>query len=160
MKIKISKDWCRKHGILEGDSEIGAGFPPFLPRQEKPQSDMIDMTSEVRIAFGKFLQLLRRNCSLSVEELAKQADIDASELLNIEANVNYSPEPRTVYQLAIYFRLPQKRLMQLAGLTQNRDPQLTKDAVRFAARSEPTTKLNASERDALEAFIARLSQME
>lgn len=160
MKINMSKDWCRKHAILEGDSEIGAGFPPFLSRQEITHGEAIDMTNEVRIAFGKFLELLRRNHSLSVEDLAKKADIDVSELINIEEDVRFSPEPRTVYQLAVFFKLPQKRLLQLAGLTQTRDPQLAKEAVRFAARSESTAKLNTSERQALEAFITLLSKMD
>lgn len=104
--------------------------------------------------------MLRRNHGLSIEELAEKAEIDEIELINIEEDVRHSPEPRSVYQLARCFRLPQKQLMQLAGLAQARDPRLAREAVRFAARSESTAKLSETERAALEAFIALLSRME
>jgi transcriptional regulator with XRE-family HTH domain len=142
--------------------EIGAGFPPFLSHEEQEtrSAEAVDLSSELRVAFGRFVKLLRRNHGLSIEELAEKAEIDEIELINIEEDVRHSPEPRSVYQLARCFRLPQKQLMQLAGLAQARDPRLAREAVRFAARSESTAKLSETERAALEAFIALLSRME
>jgi hypothetical protein len=79
-------------------------------------------------------------------------------LVSIEEHLDHRPEPRTVYQLARTFNVPQQRLMQLAGLVVTRDAGLCLEAVRFAARSEPTQKLSPDERDALNAFITVLSR--
>ena len=48
--------------------------------------------------------------------------------------------------------------MQVAGLTAPKDARLFDEAVRFAARSEPTAALTPAEGAALEAFVAVLSE--
>ncbi|WP_225143853.1 MULTISPECIES: helix-turn-helix transcriptional regulator [unclassified Bradyrhizobium] len=58
---------------------------------------------ETRIAFGKFVNLMRRRRGFSMERLAEVAELDASELLVIEDDVHYVPEPRTVFKLAQTF---------------------------------------------------------
>lgn len=113
---------------------------------------------EARIAFGRFVNLMRRRQGLSVEKLAETAALDVGELVNIEENLDYTPEPRTIYQLARTFQVPQKCLMQLAGLAIANDADFRQEAVRFAARSESMQKLTREENAALEAFIAVLSE--
>ncbi len=155
MKFTFSKEWCRKSADLEGNAEVGAGCPDI--RQDRPVTDTVDFAISSRLAFGKFLQLIRRNRDLTPEQLADRADVELQEILSIEGDVHYVTEPRTVYQLALVFGLPEKRLMQLAGLTHVQDPQFAQQAVRFAARSESVEKLNSDERRALESFITLLS---
>jgi len=113
-----------------------------------------------RVAFGRFVSLMRRKRQLSIEGLAEVIDIDVGELMSIEEDAHYTPEPRTVYQLASSFEISQGRLMELAGLAKPKDTHFLEKAVRYAARSEPTAALSAEEQAALDGMIAVLSERE
>lgn len=166
MKLERSKEWWLARARREGNAVIGAGLLAFDPApDERPTGAQVTgaqvvAAEETRIAFGKFVNLMRRRRGFSMEELAQAADLDASELLVIEDDVHYVPEPRTVFKLAQTFEVPQRRLMQLAGLVASNDAGLRQEAVRFAARSEAVQKLSPEESAALEAFIAVLSEQE
>jgi DNA-binding XRE family transcriptional regulator len=157
MKIDITKDWCMRMAQLEADAEIGAGslaIDPVFDGEAAP----VEASEETTFAFGRFVQLMRRSRSLTVEKLAEDADVEMAELVTIEENVQYKPELRTVYQLANYFGVQRANLLQVAGLTVPKDVHLANEAVRFAARSESVAALSAEERSALEAFVAVLSE--
>jgi HTH-type transcriptional regulator, competence development regulator len=159
MKFERSKEWWLNRARREGDAAISAGLLAFDPAPEDRRAAA--GSDETRIAFGKFVNLMRRRRGFSMEKLAEEADLDASELLVIEESANYVPDPRTVYRLAQAFDVPQPRLMQLAGLaTAANDVGFRQEAVRFAARSESVQKLTPEESSALEAFVAVLSQRE
>ncbi len=161
MRLERSKEWWLSKARREGDAVVGAGLLAFDPApEERPASAQAPAAEETRIAFGKFVNLMRRRRGLSLERLADAADLDASELLVIEDDVHYVPEPRTVYKLAQTFEVSQRRLMQLAGLSAANDAGLRQEAVRFAARSEAVQKLTPEEASALEAFVAVLSERE
>ena len=158
MKMNISKEWFEKSARLEGDSAVGAGVPALVFRDKaKSGEDACEVAAELRLAFGRFVQLMRRDKRLTIEQLAAAADVDAGELMEIEKDVRYLPEPATVYQLAKVFELSDRSLMQLAGLIVKKDPQFVQEAVRFAAKSEPIAKLTAEEQAALESFVAVLN---
>jgi transcriptional regulator with XRE-family HTH domain len=156
MKFELTREQARKIATLEGDAVVGAGSPAFTEGEQAGIS-VVDCTSELRLAFGRFVALMRRNRRMTAEKLADQADIDLSELLSIEQDPHYVPEPRTVYQLANCFKVPEGRLMELAGLAIVRDVGFAQEAVRFAARSESIAKLTEEERSALEEFITLIS---
>ena len=163
MKLNRSKEWWSSLARREPpEVAIAAGLPTPEPivgagRQATTPPTSVD---ELRVAFGRFVNLMRRRQSLSVEELAEKADLDVSELLIIEDDIRYVPEPRTVYKLAQTFRVPQQRLMQVAGLAAARDVGLKQEAVRFAARSESVHRLSKEESAALDAFVVILSRQE
>ena len=127
------------------------------PAAQSPGTTSVDDT---RIAFGRFVELMRRRKSLTLEQLAERAGLDVGELVSIEDDVRYTPEPRTVYQLARAFNVPQQRLLQLAGLSVGGDAHLRHEAVRFAARSDSVQRLSKEERAALEDFVAVLSRQD
>lgn len=160
MKLERSKEWWVKRAHREGNATVGAGLLAFDPTPEERPVDVGVGGEENRIAFGKFVNLMRRRKGYSMEQLAEKADLEASELLVIEDNLQYIPTLRTVYKLAQTFSVSQQRLMQLAGLAAANDAGLRKEAVRFAARSESTQKLTSEENAALEAFVAVLSQQD
>lgn len=161
MKLERSKEWWMARARREGDAVIGAGLLALDPKpDERTVSSHATAGEETRIAFGKFVNLMRRRRGYSMEELAQAADLDASELLVIEDDVHYIPEPRTVFKLAQTFEVSQQRLMQLAGLVVANDAGFRQEAVRFAARSEAVQKLTPEESSALEAFVAVLSERE
>lgn len=154
MRIEFTKDWCMRMAQLEGDSAIGAGVhgadPMFVHEAV--------VLEESNIVFGRFIRLMRRRQGLTVEKLAEDADIEITDLVEIEDDARHKPEPRTVYQLAHYFRVPEANLMQIAGLTTPKNSHLLDEAIRFAARSDPVEQLTPEERAALEAFVVVLSE--
>ena len=161
MKLERSKDWWMARARREGDAVVGAGLLAFDPAPAARASGVtVGAAEDTRIAFGKFVNLMRRRRGFSMEQLAEAAELEASELLVIEDDVDYVPEPRTVFKLAQTFEVSQLRLMQLAGLSAANDVGFREEAVRFAARSESVQKLTREESSALEAFVAVLSEQE
>lgn len=156
MKLQYPKEWFERSAQIEGDAEVGAGVFP-TPKTTEPHSQ--DITAlDTRIALGQFVALWRRNQGWNAETLAHQAGIDIEEVLEIEHNPHCEPEPDAVFKLAGVFRVPPRKLMEIAGLVESRTPSLREHAVRFAARSGPISALTDTEKEALEAFVAALSE--
>lgn len=161
MRLERSKEWWLARAEREGDVAIAAGPLALDPTFDERESGAAPASAEdARIAFGKFVNMMRRRNGLSMEKLAEIADIEPSDLLEIEANLQHVPAPRTVYMLAKTFRVPQISLMQLAGLSAANYSGLRKEAVRFAARSESLQKLTPQESAALDAFVSALIEQE
>ncbi len=144
---------------LEGNAEIGAGRLAIDPVFDGDTAPVVDRDDEEpNIAFGRLINLMRRRWRVSLERLAKDADVTVTELVEIESDTRYKPALRTTYQLANYFKMPRAGFMQVAGLTALKNAHLSDEAVRFAARAEPTAELTPEENAALEAFVAVLSK--
>jgi len=154
MKLEMSKEWFRHKVALEQDVDVGAGSLAAMPTAESDEHSPDD----ARLAFGTLVHLMRRRRVMSMEKLADDADVDLSEILNIEHNFHYRPEPRTVHQLAQVFSLPVRCLMQLSGNMQAKDSELGHAAVRFAARSDSLEHLSSQEQAVLEEFVSYLSK--
>ena len=123
-----------------------------VERGEPEAAELWDAITERQLA------LMRRRWRVSLERLAKDADVTVTELVEIESDTRYKPALRTTYQLANYFKMPRAGFMQVAGLTALKNAHLSDEAVRFAARAEPTAELTPEENAALEAFVAVLSK--
>ena len=159
MKIEISKEWCMRMAQLEDDAEIGAGLLAIDPVfYGDPVPAGVNKEEGTNVAFGRFVNLMRRRRGMSLERLADDADVDMADLVEIESDPHHKPELRTAYQLANYFKVPRVGLMQVAGLAVPKDAGLFDEGVRFAARSGPTAELTPEEGAALEAFVAVLSE--
>jgi HTH-type transcriptional regulator, competence development regulator len=156
MKIDMNKAWCLSMAEQEGTGEIGAGEIANDPTFQDEGENTLAINRLP--AFGRFVKLMRGQLQISIEGLAEKTSLDTEELLSVEDNPDYQPEPRTIYQLSRVFGVPQQRLMQLAGLATSNDDALREEAVRFAARSEPMAQLTTEQRSALETFIAFLSR--
>ena len=156
MKIERPQLWWIDRAGSEPDIMFGAGL---TQAHEADQTRTPSTSPETtRIAFGRFVSMMRRKKGLSLERLAEIADVDASDLLVIEEAADQTPDPRTVFNLANTFSVPKMALMQLAGLTVANDTGLNDEAVRFAARSESLENLTPEQSSALDAFVAVLSQ--
>lgn len=161
MKLNITDDWCLAAADREGDREIGAGFAaadPVALAVAQVQSLAARAAETNQLAFGRLMQLLRRRKSLTLEQLAANARVDIEELLLIEKDFDYRPEPRTVHQLAQIFELKPKALMQLSGSAAPRE-EVSREAIKFAASSEPMEKLTKEEALAVEHFVAILNRL-
>ena len=161
MKLAITREWFERKAKLEGDLEIAAGI---LARDPSPQDAAeqrvsADTANQTRIAFGSLVEYLRRKRGLSMEKLAEEASVAVAEIMSIERDAHFRPEPRTVFQLARTFELPNKALLQLSGNTTARDASMHEHALRFAARSGGSVQsLSKEEKRALEEFIAYLAK--
>jgi HTH-type transcriptional regulator, competence development regulator len=163
MKLNLSKEWFKRRAELDDKAEVSAGMLNLNRLPAAHASNIVPMRAATEAdspnpAFGKLINLWRRKKGLRVEILADKAKIDVAELIEIERNLNYVPEPRTVYQLAKTLGLPSNRMLELSGNLMVRDLSLGQEAVRFAARSESVEKLTKDEQRALEEFVKFLSE--
>jgi transcriptional regulator with XRE-family HTH domain len=155
MTIEMNNDreWLEKLAERENQGAVSAGG--WVARSLEQESASL-LRQPPRV-FGQLIEFARRERGFSLETLARQADVDLAELVEIERDPKAVPEPRTVHQLADVLGLPAPKLMVLAGLTRPRDESLTEAAIRFAARSEPSATLSAAEKEVLEEFVKVLS---
>lgn len=159
MKFNFSQKWYSAMLEIESDTTIGAGIFAMHPEFESSIMNQDPSIEETRIAFGQFVTLARRKKKLTIENLAEANDLDLSELVAIEQHdVHFAPEPRTVFQLAEFFQVSNAKLMELAGLTRRKNPELTMQAMKFAARSASVATLNEQEQQALEELVVALSE--
>ena len=95
--------------------------------------------SDLHGFFNRLIGLARRGKSLSVEQLAKKADVELSEIVRIETDSAYMTGRRTVIQLANALELPERGLLELARL-RTTSAKLVKAATKFVARSGRSNK--------------------
>jgi len=155
MQMNNNNEWLLKWAALEDNCAVAAGGPSLLPIGSEPQ-EFGEFTC--RIAFARLIALFRRQRGLTVEKLAKECGVDASELLNIEECTPHRTEPRTVFRLSKTLNIPQDRLMILAGLSQPRSDSFKRATVQFAASSQPMHDLSQEEENALQAFVEVLAE--
>lgn len=165
MKLNLSNEWLAKRAAEEEGYEVSTGrfdLDPLLAEAKRAEASSMHVVSTElegpRTAFGMLVNLWRRKKGIRLDQLAERADVDLAELIAIEQDVRYIPEPRTVYQLAHTLGVPTDRMLQLSGNTVVRDSHLGEEAVRFAARADPVEKLTKDEHRALEEFVKYLSE--
>lgn len=163
MKLNLSKEWLRRRASLDDRADVSAGTLDLNRLPASRPSNVVSMQAAAESespnpAFGLLINLWRRKKGLRIDALAEAARIDVAELIEIERNLNYVPEPRTVYQLAKTLQLPSERMLELSGNLVVRDSSVEQQAVRFAARSESVEKLSKDEQRALEEFVKFLSE--
>jgi transcriptional regulator with XRE-family HTH domain len=156
MKFKMNSDraWldrrCEHDNGMVSAGHIARDLDAVNAAPSEP--DALKMT-----AFSKLIELRRRSCGFTPEELAKKADVELAELVDIEQR-GTTPEPRTIHRLADTLKLPLQGLMELSGLAEPRSQRIGESAVRFAARSESLAKLTTEQREALEEFVRQLDR--
>jgi transcriptional regulator with XRE-family HTH domain len=160
MDLKITVAWLKRRAELDENAEVSAGHPNVdlliqeaNARRQTPGEQLI-----LGEAFGKLVQFMRGVRRLSLDDLARSADVEPDELAKIENTSDYRPEPRTVYQLAKVLRLPEKKMLELSGNMVVRDSEFTYQAERFAANAKHIDRLTGDQRDALMAFVQYLAQ--
>jgi transcriptional regulator with XRE-family HTH domain len=164
MKFNISKKWLLKAASKEDKMPVSAGsfsFDMVADDTQDPQEKHMVVAEEpcaYLSVFGRLINMRRRERGLTLERLADIARIDLDELVGIEQVPGYTPEPRTVCQLAATLKLPKNRLLQLSGCVEEQDEDLTQQSVRFAARSDALEKLTREQKQALDEYIRFLEE--
>lgn len=184
MRLHFNNDWLRRRIEEDGDVEIEAAAPELLlselgffmheglvkmPSAEAAaassaiENNVVDLASrraerDMHYAFGLYVQLKRKEQGLTRADLAGRAKIDEEELRSIERDAHHIPRPRTVTQLASFFRDDVKKLMRLSGVIQGRDEALEQAALKFAAMSDDLAHLDKEERALLNEFVKLLKE--
>jgi transcriptional regulator with XRE-family HTH domain len=185
MKLHFNNDWLRRRIEEDGDVEIEAAAPELLLSElgffmheglvktpspagssvatSPDEGNVVDLASrraerDMHYAFGLYVQLQRKEKGLTRAELASRAKIDEEELRCIERDAHHIPRPRTVTQLASFFRDDVKKLMRLSGVLQGRDEALEQAALKFAAMSDDLARLDKDERALLNEFVKLLKE--
>ncbi|MGO9262145.1 MAG: helix-turn-helix domain-containing protein [Bryobacteraceae bacterium] len=150
MNMNKSRKWLIDKAEQEDGCLVSVGgLVDALEQTEETPSNVVPF----KHAFVRFVQLARRKRKLTLDQFAEKVDVDLAELLRIEKDEHYTPAIRTVHQIAEFFKIPEKRLMALAGLLRVKDAQFQKAALKFAASSEPVEKLSQEEHAALEEYV-------
>jgi transcriptional regulator with XRE-family HTH domain len=123
------------------------------------QTDAGEEGSDVRQGLSALLVMLRRRDGLSEDELAVRARVDAAEVRRIEYDPSYTPQPRTIYQIEQFFKLPKRSLVRLAGIQRQQPPELRDEVLRFAANSKSIQKLSREETKLLNQFVRFLGEL-
>src|ERR1700722_5762582 len=119
MRMNTDKDWLRKMAEREDGCAVSVGGLIESLEQKEQTSNLIPM----KPAFVRFVELARRERSLSLEQFAEKVDVELVELVKIETEASYTPAIRTVYKIAEFLKLPEKKLFALAGLLHMKDPE-------------------------------------
>lgn len=112
----------------------------------------------LRHGFRTLLQMLRRRDGLDERDLAESAKIDINEIFRIEVDDQYTPSPRTIYQLEKVFELPSGILAKLAGVIRMSNEAVEREVLEFATNAKSIGKLNAEERKLLNHFVQFLAK--
>ncbi|MCB9858804.1 MAG: helix-turn-helix domain-containing protein [Phycisphaerales bacterium] len=157
MKTEMTKslDWMRQMAKLEEGCCVSAGGLPATAGMLRPAEGRQEGQPSFdprRVALARFVELSRRKLRLSVEDFAGRADVDPSEVLQIEDSDAPPSEPRVVFAIAQLLQADAKKLMELAGHVTSRDEQLGREAVRFAAWSQGAEPLTQDEERILGEF--------
>jgi DNA-binding XRE family transcriptional regulator len=110
-------------------------------------------SSALRYGFRTLLQMLRRRDGLDERGLAQSANVDIDEICRIEVDDQYTPSPRTIYQLEKVFDLPSGILAKLAGVIRMSNEGVEREVLEFATNAKSMGKLNAEERKLLNQFV-------
>ena len=167
MEMLVTPEWLRNKTNTEPDIDIEAGIPTqllrgidaFLPPGVVPVSvEDIDRALELKHAFGVLVRSLRLRDSLTVEELAAAATVMVDDIESIERDPRSEVRPRTVFKLAKVFRIEPSKMIKISGTTVPVDEELACETLKFAAKSDGVSCLNAEEQQVLGAFIQYLNK--
>ncbi len=111
---------------------------------------------DVREAFHRVVQMLRRSRGLTIDDLAEKTKIDRTELVALERTPAYRPSPLTLHRLSEFFEVPDRKLAVLAGAIREVPEDLRQHAARFAAQSNSFAKLTKEEQRVLDEFVGFL----
>jgi HTH-type transcriptional regulator, competence development regulator len=155
-KMNDNPAWLLAKAEEEGNDIISVGGLLHTLAVEEGPAETLQME---RTALAKLVELRRRQLRLTPEQLADMANVDLDDIVRIEQGDLTSPEPRTIHLVSQVLKLPERALMQLAGLVKPTDARFRTEAVRFAARSEPVANLLPEEHEALEEFVKYLARI-
>ena len=169
MSPLFAKEWLRRKIDSDPDVEVEAGpdlndwallggLDDEILQEENLATVRDRHVIPLRMSLGLLVRQLRLRDGLTVEALAKEAEVSEEELNQVEHNPNYTARPRLIYNLSEYFEVRLEDLSQLAGTTRKVDRKLYNTAVKYAAMSDEAAVLTEEQREILDGFVAMLNE--
>lgn len=169
MSPLFPKEWLRRKIDSDPDVEVEAGpdlndwallggLDDEILQEENLATVRDRHVIPLRMSLGLLVRQLRLRDGLTVEALAKEAEVSEEELNQVEHNPNYTARPRLIYNLSEYFEVRLEDLSQLAGTTRKVDRKLYNTAVKYAAMSDEAAVLTEEQREILDGFVAMLNE--
>jgi transcriptional regulator with XRE-family HTH domain len=115
-------------------------------------------SEDVREAFPRVIQMLRRSRGFTIGMLSEKANIDKTELTALERTQAYRPTPLTLHRLSQFFDIPHRKLAVLAGAIKEASEGFREKAIQFAAQSDSFSKLTKEEQKILDDFVNLLRE--
>lgn len=171
MKMRFTNEWLRRRIERDADLDSDAGLPitkievlkAFAPESASagvPARAAAAPTPTARqsaFVLGHLLRQLRRRDKLDLPRLSAEVRVPEPELRELEEGVASALRPRTLHQLATFYRISAQALLALSPFSARRDPELDDAAVQFATKSDDISKLTPDERKSLNEFVKFLS---
>lgn len=110
-----------------------------LDKHSEPSAfstEIHENATNMQSPLGILLTISRRKKRLSIEEFSEKSNIDIDEITEIERNINYAPDTRTIYALSNYLRLDMKILSEVAGFLEKKDLRFREKVYQFAANAK------------------------
>ncbi len=127
MKMRITNNWLRRRIERDADLDTDAGLPitnvdvlkAFVPEKApraapRPATAVASMTSQPGVLLGRLLRQLRRRDNVDLPRLAAEVRVPESELRALEEGGGGAPRPRTIHQLATFFKISPRALLALS----------------------------------------------
>ena len=162
MKFHMSKEWLAKR--LDGTSDDGVQIEAAGISLEELKADTQSRLTSASLvglptAVGKVIRVARERKGWSIYELSQQSHVASKDIDDLERDINYSPTPRTVHNLAEALQLTENRLQSLVG---HRIP-LSKTAsndvsVLFAANSGNINSITADDYEIVRLFVESITK--
>ena len=162
MKLHFSIDWLRRQIETDPDVETDAG------RAIRSSSDIMGLIGEAPAAdaagdvkqentLALLVHQTRRGEKLTIEQFADLIRVTPDEIEAIESDPDYSPQPRTIHNLAKFVKVPPRSLLVLLPDVESDNEQLNEAKHKFAASSDDLSQLSKSERRGLNDFVKFLA---
>jgi transcriptional regulator with XRE-family HTH domain len=155
MELKLSTKWLRHHLDDDENHDFSAGDLALRTHESVSTPAVQGRASP---AFGTLVHLWRIDQGMTVKKLAEVAQIDTDEIESIEVEAEYVPEAQTVCSLASVMRVPELKLLTLAGHVVQNDPDLAEHSLSFAANAKQWEHISKEQRTLLKQYIKYLSE--
>ncbi len=149
-------NWVRKMADLEDQClSVSAGCESVINLEASYL-----LTANCKKAFSKFIDFARRKKQLNINQLAEMSGADLIELVSIQLDPTYNPQPEIVQKLASFFEIPVNSLYKLSGLKPCEGSQIGDAAIKFLARIQSKEELNIDENIALNELLETIRSVD
>ena len=154
------QEWLQQK-IAEGDDGfINAGGMRTEPAGNPvAESSSATPSYSQRKALAKFVEFSRRKQQMTQRTLADKIAVDINVIIEIEDESAVSVTHETIVALAREFGVPEKPVLELAGVTMTNNQKMLEASAMFAADSGISLPLCSEEEHLLETFVNTLISM-
>jgi transcriptional regulator with XRE-family HTH domain len=108
---------------------------------------------QLRYVFSDFVQRLRKERGLTIDDFSKKSGIDREAAVAMERDPTHRPSPMNIHKLSTFYKLPVRKVSVLAGAVKEVPEEMREQVARFAAQCESFSKLTRQEKHTLAEFV-------